>query len=149
MLLWRISNHVGLRGEGGLAYSARWHTAGRPIVYLAESAAGSLLEALVHLELHASTWPAAYNLLRVEVPRGVRTETIRMGADARWAAEIESTRALGDAWLRAGRTALARVPSAIIRDTWNVLLNPAHAAAKAIRVVEASRQDYDPRLLAG
>ena len=51
MFLWRISNHRTLDGRGGLETSARWHTLGRPVVYLAESVASALLEVLVHLEL--------------------------------------------------------------------------------------------------
>ncbi|MDE3106013.1 MAG: RES family NAD+ phosphorylase, partial [Acidobacteriota bacterium] len=42
--LWRISNFRSLAGEGGLRYAGRWHTAGKPIVYLAASAAGALVE---------------------------------------------------------------------------------------------------------
>jgi len=57
MFLWRISNHATLNGRGGLYTSARWHTAGRLVVYLAESSAGALLEALVHLELKPGRLP--------------------------------------------------------------------------------------------
>ncbi|MGH7819352.1 MAG: RES family NAD+ phosphorylase, partial [Candidatus Binatia bacterium] len=46
MTLWRISNHSELKGIGGLRASGRWHTAGRPIVYLAEHPALCLLEVL-------------------------------------------------------------------------------------------------------
>src|SRR2546429_6312150 len=37
MILWRISNHTTLDGRGGLYASGRWHTEGRPIVYLSEN----------------------------------------------------------------------------------------------------------------
>ncbi|MGB9409097.1 MAG: RES family NAD+ phosphorylase, partial [Terracidiphilus sp.] len=47
--LWRISNYVDLSGEGGLTASARWHTKGKPVVYLADSPAGAMLERIVHM----------------------------------------------------------------------------------------------------
>ena len=57
MFLWRISNYRTLDGRGGLETSARWHSQGRPIVYLAESVSGALLEVLVHFELVRHGFP--------------------------------------------------------------------------------------------
>ena len=42
MILWRISRHRDLSGEGGLRAAGRWHEAGRPVVYLAESPAAAM-----------------------------------------------------------------------------------------------------------
>ena len=36
MLLWRMSNHADLSGEGGRRVAGRWHERGRPVVYLSE-----------------------------------------------------------------------------------------------------------------
>src|SRR5438445_803119 len=68
MQLWRLSRHESLNGEGGRRYGARWHSAGSPIVYLAESPPGALIEILVHLELDESELPPAYMLLPVTAP---------------------------------------------------------------------------------
>lgn len=76
--LWRISNYLSLSGEGGLHFSARWHTAGHRIVYLAESPAGALVEALVHLELGAEDWPRSYQLLQADWPDKLRAETLEL-----------------------------------------------------------------------
>ena len=54
MLLWRISNHLSLAGEGGLRASGRWYSRGRRIVYCAQSPAAALLEILVHFEIDVS-----------------------------------------------------------------------------------------------
>jgi RES domain-containing protein len=147
MDLWRISKYHSLSGEGGLRYSARWHTAGKPIVYLAESPAGAMIEALVHLELNEKNWPASYDLMRITVPSGMKIETLRIKAGDEWKRSINLTRRLGDEWLISQRTALARVPSAILPNTWNVLLNPQHPEAGRIRIAEIIRAEYDERLL--
>jgi RES domain-containing protein len=147
MDLWRISRYDSLSGEGGLHYSARWHTAGKRIVYLAESPAGAMIEALVHLELNEKSWPDSYGLMRVTVPDGIEVETIKTAAGEDWKRSLNFTRKLGDEWSRSRRTALARVPSAMLPETWNVLLNPEHPAAEGIRIVETIRAEYDSRLL--
>jgi RES domain-containing protein len=142
--LWRISGHNSLSGEGGLYYSARWHTAGHRIVYLAESPAGALIEALVHAELNEKSWPRFYDLMQIAAPDRVRVETLNLPAGEDWKRFTIIT--LGDDWLQSKRTALARVPSAIMPDTWNFLLNPEHPEAAEIRIIEVARAEYDPRL---
>ena len=143
--LWRISNYQSLSGDGGLQFSARWHTAGRPIVYFAESPAGAMVEALVHLEFDEQDWPRSYQLLQAEYPEKLRMETLNPGATRDWRTSVAVTRKLGDAWLRSGRSALVRVPSVILPETWNVLLNPDHEDARQVSVVRTVRADYDLR----
>jgi len=147
--LWRISNQRSLSGEGGLRYSARWHTAGHRIVCLAESPAGAMIEALAHLELDETDWPRSYQLMQVEVPAALRAVELSPGTGRSWRKSLATTRRAGDAWLHSGRSALARVPSAILPQTWNVLLNPGHSDAKQVRIVRTIRAEYDPRLLPG
>lgn len=145
--LWRISNFRSLSGEGGLRYSARWHTAGRPIVYLAASSAGAMIEILVHLELTEDELPLEYTLLRVEAPASLAIEELVPGKGDDWKTDLSISRSLGDTWLEANKTALACVPSAILPNTFNYLLNPLHSDAKHIRIVSSSRANFDPRLL--
>ena len=73
MNLWRLTEYPSLDGEGGRLYSARWNTAGEPIVYLAASPPGALIEILVHLELEESELPPIYKLLRIAVPDRLKT----------------------------------------------------------------------------
>jgi RES domain-containing protein len=146
LTLWRISNYTSLSGEGGLYYAGRWHSVGQRIVYLAESAAGALIESLVHLELDETRLPRSYSLLEVDAPGNVEVETINVLDVSDWKSRPTVTRGLGDEWLRSRRTAMARVPSAIAPNTWNVLLNPDHPDAVKVRVLQVVRAEYDRRL---
>src|ERR1700674_4868623 len=147
MFLWRISNHEGLGGRGGLLASARWHTQGRPIVYLAASPAGALVEVLVSLELGASRLPGNYTMLKVEVPDDVPVKRVELvSLPEGWAGDLTVSRRRGDEWLAGGESALLEVPSAILPDTFNVLLNPHHADAGRARVVWQRAYPYDRRL---
>ena len=148
MLLWRISNHATLDGEGGLIASARWHTQGHPILYLADSPAGALVEVLVHLELDPARLPRSYKLLKAEAPDDIsRREIGKAELAANWTQDLRSTRELGDEWLRSRSTALLRVPSAIVPETFNVLLNPHHPEAGRVRIVSHRDYPWDKRLL--
>jgi len=148
MFLWRISNQRTLDGRGGLEASARWHTQGRPIVYLAESVAGALLEVLVHLELSSARLPKSYRLLKVEAPDGISIEALSVtDLNESWTYDETVTRAVGDQWLASKRTALLRVPSAIAPETDNVVLNSAHEEARRLRIISHREYPWDLRLI--
>lgn len=148
MLLWRISNHATLEGEGGLIASARWHTQGHPILYLAETPAGALVEVLVHLELDSAHLPRSYQLLKAEAPDDISLHAIGNAELAEdWTQDLLATRTLGDEWLRSRASALLRVPSVIVPETFNLLLNPHHPEAARIRIVSHRNYPWDKRLL--
>jgi RES domain-containing protein len=145
MTLWRISNHAALDGRGGLIASARWHTQGRRTVYLAGNPASALLEVLVYLEVSDATIPDAFQLLKIGIPEDVSVE--RLGKlDEDWADDLRVTRAIGDRWLAANRSALLAVPSAIVPETENWLLNPLHPDAGRVALQWRRRFPYGGRL---
>ncbi|WP_253185565.1 hypothetical protein [Burkholderia plantarii] len=53
---------------------------------------------------------------------------------------------LGDAWLDAGGTALPCVPSVIVPEAFNVLIDPAHAGARESRAAKLRRWRHDARV---
>ena len=135
-----------LRGRGGLEADGRWHTAGRPIVYLASSEALAVLEVRVHL---GSVVPVdAYVMLTIEVP----SRLIEVLARERWPGNWDAvpnrpqTQQLGDRWLTRARSAALRVPSVHSSSDFNVLLNPAHPQASLARVIARRRYAFDVRL---
>jgi RES domain-containing protein len=144
-ILWRISKRADLRGMGGKFAPGRWHTQGVPILYLAESPAGALLESLVHLEFSRRRLPETYTLLKIEAPEDASIFDIEI-ADSGWRQNLEWTQLQGNEWLGAGKTLLARVPSAVVPYTWNVLMNPLHQDAAAVRIAMISEERFDTRL---
>src|ERR1041385_497717 len=121
MSLWRISRHRDLKGEGGIRAPGRWHQRGLPIVYLAETPAGALLESCVHTS--ANDIPPSFTLMEISV-ESLRLEALDVSTlHQDWADDPETTREAGTAWLRSLRSALLRVPSALVPATFNVLFN--------------------------
>ena len=148
MILWRISKHSTLDGHGGLFASARWHTQGRPIVYLAETAAGALLEALVHLELSTNAYPIHYGLLKTEAPDGISIRSVDAdGLLPDWFRNLTATRTIGDEWLASRSSLLLRAPSIIAPETLNALLNPEHPDASHVRILWREEYPWDTRLV--
>ena len=144
MVLWRISRHRDLRGIGGLKAAGRWHYAGHPIVYLAEIPASALLEVCVHTS--ANDVPPKFTLLKIEGPD---LDVPSIGIDTLpddWRTRLEVTRDLGTAWLNNNESVFLRVPSAIVPQTINILLNPAHGKTAEFRIVEAIAYPFDERL---
>lgn len=139
--LWRISDFADLDGVGGEYAAGRWHAKGRRIVYTAEHAALALLEALVRFDERRSELPPGYQLLRIEGPDLAPEE---------WTGPVPGTdasRAWGDEWLASGRSLYARVPAVVAPHSHNLLINPAHEAARDLKLVSVERWDWDARLL--
>jgi putative toxin-antitoxin system antitoxin component (TIGR02293 family) len=148
VILWRISNHASLAGGGALRTSGRWHTRGRRVVYCALTPAAAFLEGLVHFEIELRDLPVRYRLLRIDAPADVAVERIAVASlPSDWTANVEVTRGLGDEWLASGRTPLLIVPSAIVPETFNALLNPSHEADRRVIIAGVSEHPIDPRLL--
>jgi RES domain-containing protein len=147
MILWRISNYADLLGVGAMDASARWHTAGKPVVYLAESPSSALLEILVHLEVDEDHRPDNYQLLKVNADDSVSRREISLCELPRnWSADEQITQLIGDAWLADSSSALLRIPSAITPETWNWMLNPRHPEANKVKITAKGKYPYDWRL---
>jgi len=148
VIVWRISNHLDLSGTGGLRAAARWHHAGKAIVYTASSPSAALLEVIVHLELNdLRQLPDAYQLIQIEVPESLAVLELNeneLAAD--WQQNLTFTRASGDRWLRGFESVMLAVPSAIVPHTQNYLLNPAHPDAKKIKITSHGSYPFDLRL---
>ena len=141
MQVWRISDYASLSGEGSLYFEGRWHSIGLPILYLAASPPGALVEVLVHLELDEGPLPGQYQLLEIAAPDTLAIENLIPDHPSMElpGQNLTQTRALGDAWLRSRGTVLARVPSAILPSTWNYLLNPMHPDAAQVAIQSATK----------
>lgn len=144
MVLWRISPFHDLNGEGGLLFSARWHTAGLPVVYLAESPAGALLEICANTV--ADDLPPTFTLLKVAGPDIPVENTALSDLPQSWITGFEFTRGIGTTWLKSQQSALLRVPSALVPETANYLLNPLHTDAGLFSVEHSYEYPFDLRL---
>ncbi|HWQ36754.1 MAG TPA: RES family NAD+ phosphorylase [Blastocatellia bacterium] len=151
MELWRLcsARHqaVAFTGLGASLAGGRWNERGVTVVYTAGSLALAALECLVHFS--AQTLPDDYVSIVAVAPAGVSLETIDPATlPSGWAEEDppQTTRTLGTGWVRAQRSVLLKVPSAIIPTEFNYLINPQHPDFARIRIGQAVPFRFDPRL---
>ena len=92
--------------------------------------------------------PIRYRLLRIAAPDDVSVTVVQASALERgWTADRQATQEIGNAWLARGTSALLVVPSAVAAETFNLLLNPAHADAARVALTSVSEHELDSRLL--
>jgi RES domain-containing protein len=109
-------------GQGGLYASARWHTAGHPIIYTAQSLSLAALEILVRLKQTNDIQP--FYAYSADIPEAFILKP--NSYPARWKSRMAVSRSFGDAWLEAKTSPAILVPTVITPGEWNVLLNPLH-----------------------
>jgi len=139
LILWRLCRrpHADLSGEGGRLYSGRWHRAGTPVIYTSMEPSLCVLEVRVNLDLPFELLPEDYVLVSIDAGDTAVEHVPEMPEDPR---------AFGDAWLRERRSALLSVPSVIVKQARNVLINPAQEAARGMRMVDVAPFAFDARL---
>ncbi len=137
--VWRICRRpfADLSGEGARLYGGRWNSPGRPLIYAAETAALAVLEVRVHLDLDWDTLPDDYVLASIDIGSLVPEQIDELPSDPR---------AIGDEWIRSRTTALLRVPSWIVPESHNILINPAHPDASSIAPSTIRPFAFDKRL---
>jgi RES domain-containing protein len=141
------------RGRGparGPARRSRWNEPGISLVYTSATRALACLETVVHL--NAGGLPFDRYLVAITIPDDVwakaQVETPRglsVGCDAEPAGQVSIQ--FGTTWVRSGRSALLVVPSVIVQEECDVLINPVHADSERIAAVTQRRWLCDPRLI--
>lgn len=150
--VWRIAVEAptyaanDLSGTGAKMTGGRWNSKGTPVVYCATNIALATLETVHYLR--SGGLPFNRYLVRIDVPAAVWDvrqvlDPLPGGWDAIPAGL--SARTAGDAWIASGASALLLVPSVIVPDEYNVLINARHGDAGAIVATTLKRWIYDPR----
>ncbi len=129
-------------------FGGRWNSVGRAAVYTSSNRALAALELLIHVDPRDA--PNDLMLVTITVPDAaavVRADRRSLPRSWERLQESAKCRAIGDEWLETGRALALRVPSAVMPEEENVLLNPAHSEMRGVRVVEQRAFAFDQRLL--
>ena len=150
MELWRITRRtqVALDGEGARLYSGRWNSPGIAVVYAASCLSLAALEYLVHIDPDDA--PDDLVALRLSVA-GDTTELAyapeSLPVGWQQTPPLPECREIGDRWVKDGKHLLLRLPSVLVPEESNVLINPMHPDASLLRVEGFRPFSFDPRLL--
>jgi RES domain-containing protein len=153
--VWRLSKakyaESAFEGVGAKKVGGRWNTPGQPIVYTSEHLSLAVLELLVHVIADdvppdiVSVWAEIDDDLEIqrlepeELPEGWRRVTGHAGL-----------KGFGDRWQRDQSAVAIAVPSVVVPEEYNILLNPEHPEfAASVTLGEARPFSFDTRLFAG
>ncbi len=134
-------------GEGARLYGGRWNSPGVPLVYTADSLALATLELLVHLNdrrylvgyLQCAAHFAPHQVTTVELKT--------LPEDWRKYPAPAVLRQIGDGWVAERSTPVLRVPSAVVPQESNYLLNPLHGEFPGLVFESPVPLTLDSRLL--
>lgn len=147
MLVYRITKAVyadRLVASGG---AARWNERGQFVIYAAATRALACLENVVHRSGEGLS--ELFRVMVIDLPDVVGIETIHpeeLPLDWVDFQQYAICQQLGGEWLRRGRSAVLRVPSALVPAEWNYLINPAHPAFSHIQLIRTEAFVFDPRI---
>ena len=137
-----------LSGNGARLFGGRWNSEGLFAVYTSSSRSLALLETLAHTPAKMMQ-ERIYILVILSVPEAVKLEEIdREKLTAGWDAPDTRplTKKLGDQFLRSKSGLLLSVPSVLMPEENNYILNPLHPQIKKVKLVYKRRIHFDSRL---
>lgn len=143
MKLWRISEFADLSGLGGKMYRGRWHSDETAVVYCSDHPSTALLEILVHTT--RENFLETYQLLEISCPLGLGIHEPNLPTN--WPNRRIASQQVGNDFLRSLEAPIMRMPSVVMPQAFNYLVNPAHPDAASITIARSWRYPFDSRLL--
>ena len=133
-----------LDGKGAALFGGRWNSKGLPVIY------ASIHRSLAVLEYRVNNPIPTTDLLMItlEIPDSSwqTLATDALPSDWQQFAPVSQAASLGDQWLKEGKTLIMEVPSVVVPQEHNVLINPLHQLITAVKVVEEQPFLLDQRM---
>ena len=133
-------------GDGARLYGGRWNSKGVAVVYTAGSLALASMEMIVNLPS-----PRLLGVF-IRIPVHFASDLVehlpvsKLPRDWQSRPISPATRAIGDKWAEQQRSAVLEVPSVVVPEEFNYMLNPAHPDFRKIRIGQPVVYHFDPRL---
>jgi RES domain-containing protein len=134
-----------LLGTGAKLFGGRWNSVGLAGLYATENISLAVLEILVRAGMQ--TIPISYHLVKIDVPDTIQLQPIsadKLRND--WKDDIGYTQWIGDEFLRSASSLMLKIPSAIVDEENNYLVNPKHGDFKKVKIIKISKFQFDKRL---
>lgn len=151
MVVYRIAKEKYIRdlsGAGARIYGGRWNKKGTGVIYTSESRALATVEFLVHLPL--TSIPPHVKIAAFTISEPVPLKEIdRAHLPAGWKdyPAPPELAAIGTKWILDNEAILLRVPSVVIENEYNILINPSHPEMSKISISSIEDFILDDRLL--
>ena len=149
MKVYRISkcNYIDdLSGTGAAMYGGRWHSKGTYVLYTAASPSLALLESVVHI---SNIQAAGYCMICLDIPENSMEEKTIENLPCNWFVNPapDALQIIGNTFIRNNTSLALKLPSAIMPEESNYLLNPQHTLFNTIKVLYKRTIPIDDRLI--
>ena len=149
MLVYRVGKTKyanDLTGEGARLFGGRWNNKMVSCLYTSESRALALLEYTVNIDI--DDIPRALSITQIEIPdRSIKVlKEADLPGDWKQSPAPSSTKTFGSSLLLAATEPVIRVPSTVVPDEYNYLLNPLHPESKKFKIISVRDFVYDVRI---
>ena len=137
-----------LTGAGAKTFGGRWNHRGTAILYTSETRSLAMVEFLVHVSWMQA--PSDLGIATLEIANEIQPENLLpadLPEDWRFYPAPPRLADLGTGWVHSKRSLLLRVPSAIVEQEHNILINPGHSDLIRVTVLEVKDLEFDRRLL--
>jgi RES domain-containing protein len=148
MIVYRITTEQWANQLHASGYAARWNSKGNFVIYTASTRALACLENLVHRSGEGLN--RIFKTVEIDIPGSLTIQNVlRTQLKDDWTKRENyfQTRTVGDEWLKEKKSPILRVPSAIIPEEHNYLINPEHPGFQKISIKRISDFLFDNRLV--
>ena len=148
MTVYRICNPQfceDLSGTGAKMFGGRWNSKGLAMLYTSEHISLAVLEMVVHNRF--TDFAIDLNLLHIGIPDSISIKEVKNNKlKPGWINDFEYTQFMGDQFIKAGTHAILKVPSAVVKDEHNFIMNTLHADFKKVKITQTISLSTDKRL---
>lgn len=148
MIVYRISNAAysdDISGTGAKINGARWNSKGIPMLYTTAHISLAVLEMLVNTQFKDYAIPL--DLLYIRLPDDIIATEIKLNKlKENWKEDPSYTKFMGNHFIEQQTSLLLQVPSAVIPEEANFLINPLHKDFKKIKIQKTKSFWPDKRL---
>ncbi len=137
-----------LSGNGSRIFGGRWNSEGNYALYTSESRSLALLETLAHSPFKLLQ-KKVYCLVTIYVPGNNEMGIINPNdLPEGWNSAMPhtATKKTGDAFLKQKKQLILKIPSVMMPEEFNYLLNPLHGSYKSVTVKQKRIISFDDRI---
>jgi RES domain-containing protein len=147
MLVYRITHRMYSKDLYASGLEGRWNSDGKKVIYTAGSVALAFLENMIRRQ--GVGFNSDFKTMIIEIPDDLKITTIKeedLVKGWREFTDYSKCQPLGDAWFDKGEKPVLKVPSAVLPEEFNYVMNTTHIDFKKVRLIETTDLVPDKRI---
>jgi len=147
MLAYRITHKSFSRKLIAPGFAGRWNGSGRKVIYCAESIALAFLENMIRRQ--GVGFNQDFKTVILQIPEDVKMQKVS-GKDLpdgwRKFSDYSKCQPIGNEWYDEGIYPILKVPSAVLPESFNYVINATHPDSKKIKIIGITDLIPDERI---